>query len=105
MYVVTIFTETQIMLNPFLHKQQYIIRCLADYTIKLIGKPLTHGTLVRYMKGNKLIHHSSQLKEERKYRVVFTYLRDSVDMLGLRDDISQHEDAVLNIINAKTSCN
>ena len=51
------------------------------------------------MKGNKLIHHSSQPKEERTYQVVIKYLHHS-DVQDLRDDISHHEHEVRSIINA-----
>ena len=52
------------------------------------------------MRGNKLIHHSSQPEEERTYLVVIKYLHHSVDVQDLRDDISHHEHEVRSIINA-----
>jgi len=76
-------------LNEFLDEEQYTTRSLANDTLKLTCQtPDTHRTLVRYMRDNNIIHHTSQLKEERSYRVVIKYLLHSVDVQDLRDEIS-----------------
>jgi len=53
------------------------------------------------MRGNNIIHHTYQPKEERSYRVVIKYLHHSLDAQDLKGKISQHGHKVRNIINAK----
>jgi hypothetical protein len=65
-------------LIEIIEQEQYSTKSMADNTIKInCTASETYRKLVAFLKGNNIIHHTYQLKEEMAYRVVIKYLHHS----------------------------
>jgi hypothetical protein len=77
-------------LTEIIEQEQYSTISMADNTIKIsCNTPETYRKLVAFLKGNNIVHHTYQLKEERAYRVVIKYLHYSVNAKEIENQLTQ----------------
>jgi hypothetical protein len=72
--------------------EQYFTKSMANNVIKL-----TCSTPDTY---RNIVFHTYQLKEERAYRVVLTYLHHSIDVQDIRQVLLEMGHVARNIVNA-----
>nr|CAI5845756.1 unnamed protein product [Callosobruchus analis] len=78
-------------ISEILAEEQYITKTMPDSTIKI---------LVRFMRENKILHRTYQLKEERAFRVDIRNLHHSTNPEEIKEELRK-EGQVRNIMNGR----
>lgn len=101
-YGVINYNEMVNKLTEIIEQEQYSTKCMADNTIKInCTTSETYRKLVAFLKGNNIVHHTYQLKEERAYRVVIKYLHYSVNTKEIESQLTLMGHKVRNVINGR----
>lgn len=101
-YGVVNYGEMVKKFKPVIEDKQYITKCLANNTIKIIcDTPDTYRQLIKLMRENNIIHHTYQLKEERAFRIVIKYLHYTTDITEIKQELTTIGHQVRNIINGR----
>jgi arsenate reductase-like glutaredoxin family protein len=101
-YGVVNYNEMENKLAEIIEQEQYSTKSMADNTIKVnCTTAETYRKLVAFLKGNNIVHHTYQLKQERAYRVVIKYLHHSVSTKEIENQLTQMGHNVRNVINGR----
>jgi hypothetical protein len=89
-------------LSEILEEEQYISKCLADNTIKVNCRMSdNYRKLITFLKENKVIYHTYQIKEERAFRIVIKHIHHSTRIEEIQIELTKRGHQVRNIINGR----
>lgn len=90
-------------LRTIAEDKQYITKCLADNTIKIIcDAPETYRKMIKFMRDKNVVHHTYQPKEERAYRIVIKHLHHTTDTKEISQELANKGHKVRNIMNGRS---
>jgi hypothetical protein len=89
-------------LSEILEEEQYTTKSLSDNTIKVNCRmPDNYRKLTTFLKGNKVIYHTYQLKEERMFRIVLKHIHQSTRIEDIQTELTIKGHQMRNIINGR----
>jgi hypothetical protein len=88
-------------LSEMLDEEQYTTKCLADNTIKVNCRRPDYRKLITFLKGNKVIYHTYQRKEEPAFRIVLKHIHHSTRIQEIQTELMKRGHRVRNIINGR----
>jgi hypothetical protein len=87
-YGVTNYEQMTEKLREILEEEQCTTKCLANNTIKVNCRmPDNDRKLITFLKGNKVIYHTYQLKKERAFRIALKHIHHSTRMEEIQTEL------------------
>jgi hypothetical protein len=101
-YGVTNYQQMKNKIREIVEDEQYNTKTLAENTIKINPNTSeTYRKMIKFMREQKIIHHTYQPKEERAFQIVVKHLHYSTDIEEIKEELSMKGHTVRNIVNVK----
>jgi hypothetical protein len=82
--------------------ETYIVKALPNNTMKIMpNTPATYKKLIQYVRDEKIIHHTYEIKQEKAYRIVIRDLNHSIPISDIIEELDKKGHKVRNMINVK----